>query len=80
MTNVIDDGAVFYLNGQEAFRWNMPAGTVTYPTLSSTVIGTATTQGPFSFPATNLVQGDNVLEMRMAHASGVDLSGGQVTR
>jgi hypothetical protein len=27
---MIDDGAVFYLNGQEIHRYNMPAGTVNY--------------------------------------------------
>jgi hypothetical protein len=29
-----DDGAVIYLNGQEAGRWNMPAGTITSTTLA----------------------------------------------
>jgi len=68
-TNMIDDGAVFYLNGQEAYRWNMPAGTIAYSALSSTTIGNASSQGPFSFPATNLVQGDNVLAVEVHQAS-----------
>ena len=32
LTNTIDDGAVFYLNGQEAFDGTCPAGTVSYAT------------------------------------------------
>jgi hypothetical protein len=33
---MIDDGAVFYLNGQEIHRFNMPAGPVNYGTRAST--------------------------------------------
>ena len=29
---ILDDGAVFYLNGQEVYRHNMPAGPVTHDT------------------------------------------------
>lgn len=32
---LIDDGAVFYLNGTELFRYNMPAGPVDYDTLAT---------------------------------------------
>ncbi|MGC8742978.1 MAG: Ig-like domain-containing protein [Verrucomicrobiia bacterium] len=39
---LVDDGAVVYLDGAEAFRFNMPAGAVDYQTLASvTVSGTA---------------------------------------
>ena len=34
-SNLIDDGAVFYLNGAEVRRVRMPSGTVTYSTLAS---------------------------------------------
>lgn len=32
---VLDDAVIVYLNGTEAFRTNLPAGPVTYTTLSS---------------------------------------------
>jgi len=40
---LIDDGAVFYLNGQEIYRYNMPTGTITSTTQAPTNIGDATT-------------------------------------
>jgi len=45
--HVIDDGAVFYLNGQEAGRYNMPSGTVGYDNLAL-VIGNAAYGGPLT--------------------------------
>jgi hypothetical protein len=35
LSNVLDDGAVFYLNGREIQRVGIPSGTVTYQTLAS---------------------------------------------
>jgi len=35
VTNMVDDGAVFYLNGVEIQRVNMPAGTITWATRPS---------------------------------------------
>jgi hypothetical protein len=59
-SNVIDDGAVFYLNGTEIFRYNMPTGAVAFSTLASGNL----TEGVFTVsniaPAL-LVQGDNVI-------------------
>jgi hypothetical protein len=37
-SNFLDDGAVFYLNGAEIFRTNMPAGTITNTTPSSGLV------------------------------------------
>lgn len=34
LSHVIDDGAVFYLNGQELTRFNMPGGEITFDTLA----------------------------------------------
>ena len=34
----IDDGAVVYLNGEEVFRANMPAGAISYGTLASSTL------------------------------------------
>jgi hypothetical protein len=36
LSNKIDDGAVFYLNGTEVARFNMPTGAVSYATRSAT--------------------------------------------
>lgn len=37
-SNFLDDGAVFYLNGTEIFRTNMPAGTITNGTISAGLV------------------------------------------
>jgi len=63
-SNLIDDGAVFYLNGLEIQRVGMAAGVVSYLTLASRSIGDATTFDIFSISGdllTNLVTGNNVL-------------------
>lgn len=39
---LLDDGAVVYINGVEAGRQNMPAGTITFSTLANVTVGTAT--------------------------------------
>jgi exosome complex RNA-binding protein Csl4 len=36
-----DDGAVVYVNGVEAFRTNMPTGTVSWTTVASSAVGGA---------------------------------------
>lgn len=71
---IIDDGAVFYLNGQELTRIHMPSGTVTYGTLASD--HESALEGPFTFAAsTNLVMGDNVLavEVHQVNITSSDL-------
>ena len=44
---MIDDGAVGYLNGVEVFRFNMPAGAITYSTLANSVVNDAGTARSF---------------------------------
>ncbi|MCA9172071.1 MAG: lamin tail domain-containing protein, partial [Planctomycetales bacterium] len=39
--HAIDDGAIFYLNGSEVYRFNMPEGDVTSTTRSNTAINNA---------------------------------------
>src|SRR6185436_1484189 len=46
-TNLIDDGAVFYLNGAEIQRVGINAGTVTYTTPASRTIDNATAYDVF---------------------------------
>ena len=56
---IVDDGAIFYLNGLEVYRYGMPTGAVTYLTRASTNIGVPTNAGPITLPVENLVAGTN---------------------
>lgn len=72
-----DDGILVFLNGVEVVRDNMPAGTITYATLSSTTIdGTnESIYNVFSIPKANFVQGTNriSIELHNRGASSSDL-------
>jgi hypothetical protein len=62
LRHVIEDGAVYYINGQEAGRFRVGAGTLTFATRSSAAAPDPTPiEGPFSLPTTNLLPGDNVI-------------------
>jgi len=69
LTTVVDDAAVVYLNGNEVYRLGMPAGTISYSTLSSRTIGDAVYEGPVSIPATGLVPGLNVIAVEVHQVS-----------
>lgn len=69
LQTVIDDGAIFWLNGQELHRLGMAAGTATYATDANRNVDNALLEGPFDLPAGALVQGDNVLAVEV-HQSG----------
>ncbi len=64
-SDLVDDGAVFYLNGQEVYRLRVPAGPVNYNTLAAPGIGDAAYEGPYLAPASALVQGENVLAVEV---------------
>lgn len=67
-SNIVDDGAVFYLNGREITRRFIASGTtVAYATLASDHEATAYDVFRLSGPVieTNLVQGDNVLAVEV---------------
>jgi len=75
VTNYLSDGAVFYVNGVEANRVRMPAGTVSYSTVAT---GTNSPVGQFSvfgIPGAALVLGENILEVEthQAAASAADM-------
>jgi len=82
MRTVVDDGAIFYLNGAEIYRLNMPAGVVAYGDSATTAVGDAGFAGPVTLSASNLVQGANVLAVEVhqrispTNSSGLTLSGG----
>jgi hypothetical protein len=88
LSNYVDDGAVFYLNGVEIQRLRMPAAptAITYSTAATSTpcqgnpqAGDATTACPDVLPVsgnlqTNLVQGDNVIAVEVHnYSSGADL-------
>ncbi|HKS36018.1 MAG TPA: lamin tail domain-containing protein, partial [Verrucomicrobiae bacterium] len=66
---VVDDGAVFYLNGEEARRINLDTDPIGYFTNASPGVSDATFTGPFTIPLTNLVSGTNVLAVEVHQAS-----------
>jgi hypothetical protein len=72
LRHVVDDGAVFYLNGVEIGRYNMPTGNVAYATLAPVTIGPATCITN-SFIVTNLVSGTNHLAVEVHQATSNDL-------
>ena len=72
LSNRLDDGAVFYLNGVEIQRIRVAAGTVTHTTGASAT-ATENTVDVFTYSATNLVIGDNVLAVSV-HQSGTGSS------
>lgn len=65
-----DDGAVVYINGIEAFRSNMPTGTITHTTLASTDITGAAEQQYIEFRVGNtLINGLNTIAVEVHQAS-----------
>ncbi|MBN1442366.1 MAG: lamin tail domain-containing protein, partial [Planctomycetes bacterium] len=72
---VVDDGAVFHLNGVEAHRFNMPDGAIDASTLASVSVGNAVYTGPFALPTGSLVAGSNLLavEVHQSTASSTDV-------
>jgi hypothetical protein len=65
LTHVVDDGGIFYLNGQEILRYNLPTGPVFYDTPASTSIGTLARVGPATVSAASLRSGANVLAFEL---------------
>ncbi len=66
---IVDDGLVVYLNGQELYRQNIPAGAVTYDTLATPGVGDAALTGPFVLPATALLPGVNTIAVEVHQQS-----------
>ncbi len=66
-----DDGIIVYLNGEEVIRDNMPSGTVTHGTFSSTIIDGAaeTAINIFSVPKSKFVQGVNRISIELHNRS-----------
>ena len=69
VSNLIDDGAVFYLNGVEAGRYNMPTGPVVNTTLAGSTINNATDFVVSNLSTASLVAGENLLAVEVHQAS-----------
>ena len=63
--HIIDDGAVFYVNGQEVTRSNMPAGPINAATLAEDSVRNATIAMSGGFDATILRDGINTLAVEV---------------
>ncbi len=70
LSHTLADGAVFYLNGTELLRTNMPAGAVSHTTAASSIISPAASSGLINVPATALKNGANVLAVSLHKAAG----------
>ena len=69
LETLIDDGAVFYLNGVEIFRQNLPIGDIGFLTRASDS-GEARFAGPISIPSGSLTSGTNVLAVEVHQING----------
>jgi hypothetical protein len=72
---VRDDGAVVYLNGNEVYRTNMPAGPIAYNTPAVAAVNTERTEYEFSIDPWLIEDGSNVMtvEVHQNAASSSDL-------
>jgi hypothetical protein len=69
LRHVIDDGAIFYLNGTQITNFNMPLGVaINYTNNAAAPILNATLRAPVNVPLTNLVIGTNVLAVEVHQA------------
>jgi hypothetical protein len=66
--HLVDDGAIFYLNGVEAFRFNMPGGPVTASTLAASNLE-ATLSSSIPIPPGAAVAGSNRLSVEVHQSS-----------
>lgn len=73
---LIDDGAVFYLNGEEVLRLRMPTGSVNAATLATSAVTEAIVEPGNLISAKGLVAGKNVLavEVHQRQANDVDMT------
>ncbi len=65
----IDDGMVVYINGQEAGRYNMPGGYVSYNTPASSYAQDNPDTGSMELPASLFKKGDNVIAVEIHNNS-----------
>jgi len=73
LQRLAEDGAVFYLNGTEVMRNNMPTGPITSTSLASSDRG-AVWEGPTAVPGVQMSAGTNTLAVELHTATTFALS------
>ena len=71
LSPIIDDGAVFYLNGEEILRIRMPDGPIHFDTMATESVANATRSDELRLPADHLRVGTNVLAVEVHQAPNV---------
>lgn len=71
LQHLIDDGAVFYLNGVEAARFNMPEGPVSAETFAKSTVDNAVRSDSLSLSAATLRSGANRLSVEVHQDTAV---------
>ena len=69
LNTIVDDGAIFHLNGVEVFRVNLPDGPVSYATPALANVATPGYTGLVPISTASLVPGLNVLAVEMHQAA-----------
>ena len=69
MNITVDDGCIVYVNGSEAFRYNMPSGSIGYNSFSSTYAQGNPDKTAISFDASLLKKGSNVIAVEVHNNS-----------
>jgi hypothetical protein len=70
LRDVVEDGAVYYLNGREIFRNRMPGGPVSFTTTTPSASEPQPVSGPFPLSVTDLLPGENLLAVEV-HQNGL---------
>ena len=74
LQHVVNDGAVFYLNGAEVLRVNLPGGAITHATPALNEVGGAAFSTAVPIPTDALVSGTNVLAVEVhQHTANPDM-------
>jgi len=68
LRHMVDDGAVFYLNGREIYRWNMPPGPIDYNTIPVASVNDAQCVTVF-LEGVRPVVGTNILAVEVHQAN-----------
>ena len=69
LTALVDDGAVFYLNGQRIHALRLANNPPVYTNLADNVSDASSFEGPFTLDAAALLAGNNVLAVEVHQAS-----------
>lgn len=69
LTSMVDDGAVFYLNGQEVQRINMPTGAIKSTTKATASIASINLSPTVKLSTNALILGHNVLAVEVHQAN-----------